>query len=91
MLFIALLSAKEGTIKERISRRLQWRYPEELDVVAEYWLQTPDPEVILVGEADSIVPMMMALVAWDDLYDITVVPGSTAEQGLDIVKQMMSG
>ena len=91
MLFVALLKVRSGTIQERVIRRMQWQYPKDLHIVAEYWLQTTNPEVILVAEADTIVPMMTALVAWDDVYDITVVPASTAEKGLETAQQMMQG
>ena len=89
MLFVALFSTTEGTPTERIARRVQWQYPEGLQVVAEYWLQTDDPAVVAIFEADTIAPIMAMTTEWGDVFDITVVPAITAEEGLDLAKQMM--
>ena len=91
MLFVSLLKVRSGTLKERIARRAQWQYPEGMRMVAEYWLQTPDPNCISIAEADSIAPIMAALAEWDDVFDITVIPAITAEEGLELAKQMMQG
>jgi hypothetical protein len=90
MLFVAMLTPSAGTAQERLTRRLQWKYPEGIRVVAEYWLQTPDPSVIAVFEADAVAPIMAATTPWDDLADITVVPAVTAEEGLRLAQQMMA-
>ena len=90
MLFVTLLKTRAGTTKERIARRLEWQYPEGMRLVAEYWLQTPDPNVIVVVEADSIAPIMAATSAWDDLDDITVIPAVTAEEGMALARQAMA-
>ncbi len=91
MLFATLLKVRAGTTKERIARRAQWQYPEGMRVIAEYWLQTTDPAAITISEADSIAPIMAAVAAWDDVFDITVVPAVTAEEGLRLAQQMMQG
>jgi hypothetical protein len=91
MLFAALLKVRAGTIVERATRRAEWQAPEGVQLVAEYWLQTTDPSVISIIEADNIAPIMAAVAAWDDVFDITVVPAITAEEGLELVKQMMQG
>jgi len=89
MLFVSLLKVKSGTMKERIPRRVGWQYPDGMRMVAEYWLQTSDPAVITVAEADSVAPIMAAVAQWDDVFDITVVPAVTAEEGLQLAQQMM--
>ncbi len=89
MLFVTLLKPKAGTSKERITRRAQWQYPQGMRMVAEYWLQTTDPAVISVCEAESVAPIMVALAEWDDVFDFTVVPAITAEEGLQLAKQMI--
>ena len=90
MLFVTLLSPKAtATPAETIPRRVQWKYPEGLKVIAEYWLQTDKPHVIIVAEANEVAPMMMATEAWGDLFDFTVVPAITAEDGLKLISQMM--
>ena len=89
MLFVALLKTTGGTDQERIARRAQWQYPEGTRPVAEYWLQAVDPSVIAVFEADSNAAIMAITMAWSDMFDITVVPAVTGEQGLELAKQMM--
>lgn len=89
MLFIALFKVKAGSEEERAGRRLKWQVPEGINVVAEYWLQTPDPEAITIFKSDSFASMMQYSSAWSDLYDINMIPATTAEEGLEIVKQMM--
>jgi hypothetical protein len=88
MLFVALLKAREGTVKSRIAHRAGWQYPEGVKPVAEYWLQTGDPGVISVFEAESIEPIMAITTEWGDEFDITVVPAITGEEGLALAQQM---
>ncbi len=88
MLFVTLGKVRAGTTKERVARRAQWSYPQGTRVIAEYWLQIPDPQIIVISESDSIVPIMAATSAWDDVFSFTVVPAVSAEQGLEIAKSM---
>ena len=88
MLFVALAKSRPGTSREATARRLQWQYPDGMRVVAEYWLQTSDPAVIIVAEGDSVVPIMVTIAQWDDVFDITVIPAITAEEGLELAKLM---
>ena len=90
MLFIVLGSVRAGTNRERTERRLKWSYPPGAKLVAEYWLQTPDPNLITVVETDDIASLMAGTSAWDDFYSFRVVPAVTAEQGLAIAKKMMA-
>ena len=89
MLFVALLKLKGGSAQERIARRMQWQHPEGTRPIAEYWLQTEDPKVIAIFEADSVAPMMAISGAWEDFFEVTIVPAMTAEEGLQLGKQMM--
>ena len=93
MLFVAMGTVRgdTGTTKERIARRVQWQYPEGMRVLGEYWLQTPDPTIIMIFEADNIAPIMAATAEWDDYFNITVVPAISAKDGLQLAKQMMQG
>jgi len=91
MLFVALAKSRPGTQREATARRLQWQYPDGMRVVAEYWLQTSDPAVIIVAEGDSVVPIMATIAQWDDVFDITVIPAITAEEGLQFAKLMVQG
>ena len=91
MLFVALLKVTGGTVEERIGRRMEWQFPEGIQPVAEYWLQGVDPAVIAVFEAENNAPIMALTTAWADMFDITVVPAVTGEQGLELAKQMTGG
>ena len=91
MLFVAVLKPIAGTPEERTVRRAQWQYPEGLKPVAEYWLQANDPHVIAIFEADSVAPIMAVTAQWGDVFDITVIPAITAEEGLQLAQQMMQG
>jgi hypothetical protein len=88
MLFVSLGKVRAGTDRERIARRAQWSYPPGLKMVAEYWLMTDDPKLISVAEADDLAAIMAATSEWDDVFSFTVVPACTAEQGLQMAKQM---
>jgi hypothetical protein len=90
MLFVIMGKAKAGTAKERIARRLNWHFPEGTRVVAEYWLMS-EPRLIIIAEADNVASIMRGIVDWDDVFDLTVVPAMTAEQGLELAKQMQAG
>jgi hypothetical protein len=67
---------------------MQWSYPEGLKVEAEYWPATNDPAVFVVAQADDIAPIVQLSADWDDLFDITVVPCLTAEEGLAMGAQL---
>ncbi len=91
MLFVMLLSTKPGsTFQEGGARRLQWEYPEGVNVVAEYWLETNSPRVIAIMEADSMAPFGQIRMEWGDLFDIDVFPAVTGEQGMEMLSQAMS-
>ncbi len=90
MLFVAMLKPKDGTTESRIAHRAGWQYPEGVKPVAEYWLQTSNPDVISVFEADSVEPIMAITTEWGDEFDVTVVPAITGEAGLQLVQQMGS-
>ncbi len=89
MLYVALLKVRAGTVQERIARRMEWEIPEGTKGVAEYWLEAPDPNVVAVFEADHMAQIWSLFQGWDDVFDITVYPAITAEDGLEVLKQMM--
>ena len=89
MLFVSFLTPIGGTPQERVARRLDWNYPEDVQVVAEYWLQNSDPSAIVIFEADNVLPMEKSRVFWGDLFDIVTVPAITSEEGMAFVKGMM--
>ena len=89
MLFVALGNARAGTTQERVARRLEWSYPEGMQVIGEYWLQTDTPTIMAVVKADDIGPIMAATSAWDDVLSWTVVPAVSAEEGMELARQMV--
>jgi len=91
VLFVVLLKTKPGsTFQEGGARRLQWQYPEGMNVLAEYWLETDSPRVVSIVEADSMAPFGAIRMAWGDLFEIEAFPAVTAEQGMEMLKQAMS-
>jgi hypothetical protein len=66
VLFVALLTLVRpaATFQEGGARRLQWQYPEGLNVIAEYWLETDSPRVIAIMEADSMAPLGQMRMDW---------------------------
>ncbi len=91
MLFVLLLKTRPGsTFQEGGSRRLQWQYPEGLNVLGEYWLETDAPRVVSIVEAENMAPFGAIRMQWGDLFDIDVFPAVTAEQGMEMLRQAMS-
>lgn len=89
MLFVSLLNLKPGvTPAQAFERRVTWKSPKGIKPVQEYWLMGA-PSVITIDEADSIAPIMASTLPWADLFDVTVVPAITAEEGLKLAAQMM--
>ncbi len=92
MLFVTIGKFKtSSTTKQRVARRVGWKYPTGMRVLAEYWLQTNDaalPGLILISESDDVASIMRAFADWDDVMDLTVVPAMTAEQGLEFAKKL---
>ena len=72
-----------------MQKRVEWKSPEGIKKVAEYWLQNNAPRVITIFEADNIAPIMASTAPWTEFFEITVVPAITAEEGLKLAPQMM--
>ncbi len=89
MLFVTLAKAKAtSTTKQRVARRVDWKYPPGMRVIGEYWLQSNDPTVITIAEGENVGPMMKAIADWDDVFEFTVLPAVSAEEGLQLAKQI---
>ena len=92
VLFVALLTTRGGgTFQEGAARRLQWQYPEVVNLLAEYWLETEAPRVVSVIEAQSMDPFGQIRMDWGDMFEIEVFPAVTGEQGMEMARQAMSG
>ncbi len=89
MLFVSIGKAKEAsTTKQRVARRVNWKYPAGMRVIGEYWLQGNDPTLITIVETESVAPIMSAVADWDDVFDFTVLPAVAADEGLQLAKKM---
>ncbi len=88
MLFVSLLKVKAGTVEERLAKRMGWQPPEGYNIKAEYWLMNEDPRVIVVVDVDSAATASRVFREWEDMFEITVVPAITGEEGLAQIKQM---
>ena len=54
------------------------------------WELGPRQELVGLVESGRIAPIMAISTEWGDVLDITVVPAVTAEEGLELAKQMMA-
>ena len=92
MLFVALLKTRgTATFQEGVARRMQWDYPQGVRVLGEYWLETESPRVVSIMEADGMEAFGQIRMDWGDMFEIEVFPVVTAEQGLEMARQAMSG
>lgn len=89
MLFVAFMKLREGKMQSASEQRMQWKDPEGVRRVGEYWLTTNDPKVITIYEVDSYEPILLMSTIWDDAFDIKTFPAVTAEQGMDWIKKTM--
>ena len=90
MLFITLLTLKPtAKLEEVLKRRAEWKTPEGIKPVAEYWVLTCTPNVISIDEADNMASLMAATMPWADVFDFSVVPAITVEEGLKLASKMM--
>ena len=92
MLFVALLKNRAaGTFQEGVARRMQWDYPEEANVLAEYWLETEAPRVVAVMEAENMDVFGQIRMDWGDMFEIEVFPAVTGGQGMEMARRALSG
>jgi uncharacterized protein with GYD domain len=89
MLLVSLAKVKAGTESERLARRAQWKYPEGMRVLAEYWPIGGEYAAITIAEVDDVAAAMASVVAWNDVFDFTITPAITAEEGLAVAQRMM--
>ncbi len=91
MLFVALFTQKAGSsvsLDTFLARRMQGpkigEAPtkgriEGLELVGEYWLQSPHPKVIAIFTAESDAPILELSSEWEEDFDVTVVPATKVE------------
>ena len=88
MEFVALLKFRPSVpAAERdaaLMRRAGWQYPDGLKVISEYWPLSGEYQVVTVFSAETIAPIMEVEFEWDDVFDMTVTPAVSADEGLRI-------
>lgn len=88
MEFVALLKFRSSvSAAERdaaLMRRASWQYPDGIKVISEYWPAWGEYQVITAFAAESFGPIMEVEFEWNDVFDVTVVPAVSAEEGLRI-------
>ncbi len=87
MLFVGIMKNRRP-FAEIVPRRLDYRLPEGMEAVAEYWVE-PDT-VVLVFETDSNAAITALTSAWDDVFEMTIAPAMTAQDGIALAKEMMA-
>jgi hypothetical protein len=69
---------------QALMRRAAWNYPEGLRLIAEYWPLSEEVQVVSIFSAESFAPVMELDFEWNDVFDISVSPAISAEEGLRI-------
>jgi hypothetical protein len=86
--FVALLkfrsSLSAAEADAGLGRRAAWKYPEGIQVIAEYWPLSSAVQVVSILAAESIEKIMEIVFEWNDIFDIDVYPAVSAEEGLRI-------
>ena len=88
MEFVALLKFRPSVpAAERdaaLMRRTGWQYPEGVKVIAEYWPMSGEYQVVSIFSAETIAPLMELEFEWNDVFDLSVSPALSAEEGLRV-------
>ncbi len=88
MEYVALLRFRQSlSAAERdaaLMRRASWQYPDGVKVMTEYWPLSAEYQVVTVFAADSFAPIMEIVFEWNDVFDISVFPAVSAEEGLRV-------
>jgi len=67
-----------------LRRRASWQYPDGIKVINENWPLSAEYQVVTVFAADSFAPIMEIVLEWNDVFDISVFPTVSAEEGLRV-------
>ena len=85
MKFVCLFNVKESVtpakLGETIARRAEYKFPEGIKLIAEYWSPS-QPAVIAIVEAPDATALMMNTINWLDTFDVQVLPVSDYQEGL---------
>lgn len=92
MLFVTLCNLRPGTSPlEGARRRADWTPPEGAKIVAEYWLTTNNPAVIMVVETDDAKTFFESRAYWTEIFDLQSYAAVTGEEGAEFTREMFAG
>ena len=58
-------------------------------MLIEYWLTNERPNVVQIVETDNVQLLLNAIAEWDDVFDISIFPAITEEEGMKNAEEMM--
>ena len=88
MLFVTLCHLRSGVSPlDGARRRAEWTPPEGTKIVAEYWLSTGTPAVIVVSETDNVAGFFESRTYWADIFEMESYPAVTGEQGAALMQR----
>ncbi len=67
-----------------LMRRASWQYPDGVKVTTEYWPFSAEYQVVTVFAADSFAPIMEIVFEWNDVFEFSIFPAVSAEEGLRV-------
>jgi hypothetical protein len=83
--FLRYRSSVAGAERDSaLVRRTTWKYPDGIQLIAEYWPLSGDVQVISIFSTDSIAALLELEFEWSDVFDIDISPAVSAEEGLRI-------
>jgi hypothetical protein len=77
-------SASTAEQDAALMRRASWQYPDGIRVISEYWPMSAEYQVVTAFAADSFPPIMEIVFEWNDVFDISIFPAVSAEEGLRV-------
>lgn len=92
MLFVTLCNLRPGSpAMEGARRRADWTPPEGMKIVAEYWLTTNRPAVIVIVETNDAKTFFESRAQWSDIFDMESFGAVTGEEGAALAREMFAG
>ena len=87
MKFAVLFSLRENVtqakLMEAAARRREFKFPEGVKLLEEYWTPADSPAVIALFEATDPGALMLNSIAWVDVFETQVVPILDWKEGLE--------
>jgi Protein of unknown function (DUF3303) len=71
-----------------LQRRASWQYPDGVKLIAEYWPMSADIQVVSVFSTENFAGVMELTLEWNDVFDVSVHPAVSAEEGLQTGAQV---